>query len=173
MPEAIYNTKNILEVSSFDIGDLKKHALKSKSKRYRLCMHHNNDDPTHEMLIVFYKAGFMPPHRHPIGKSESYHVVEGTMTVYFFDDYGNIKNCIDLEETKKGGDKPFLYRLSSNEWHMPVPTSEWLVYHETFTGPFEKDLDVEFPDWAPKEGDDEKIEDFMNSCNIYYSSQKL
>ena len=56
---------------------------------------------------------------------------------------------------------------------MPVPTSEWLVYHETFTGPFEKDLDVEFPDWAPKEGDDEKIEDFMNSCNIYYSSQKL
>ena len=171
MSNAIYNKKNILEVSSSIINDLKNKALKSSSKRYRLCMHHSNNDPTHEMLIVFYKAGFMPPHRHPLGKSESYHVVQGSMTVYFFDNNGKVKKCIDLEESHDKNDKPFLYRLSSNEWHMPVPTSEWLVYHETFTGPFDKDYDVEFPDWAPKEENDLEIKFFMDSCKKYYNNQ--
>ena len=161
MPNAIYNKKNILEVSSRVIDDLKNKALKSSSKRYRLCMHHSNNDLTHEMLIVFYKASFMPPHRHPKGKSESYHVIEGSMTVYFFNDDGKVIKTIDMEET--GSEKPFLYRLSSNTWHMPVATSEWLVYHETYSGPFKKNYDVEFPSWAPKEFEKEKIKSFVTS----------
>lgn len=162
MSDSIYNKENILEITPEVINDLKRKALASPRKRFRLCMHHSNNDPTHEMLIVLNnKTTFMPPHRHPKGKSESYHVVEGSMTVYFFNDEGKVIKTIDMEES--GGENPFLYRLSSNKWHMPVPTSEWLVYHETYTGPFEKDIDVEFPQWAPQEFEKEKIKRFLTS----------
>jgi len=155
----IYNQEDILEITQEVVDDLKERALRSPRKRSRLCMHHSLDHVTHEMLIVFHKATFMPPHRHPKGKSESYHIVEGSMIVYFFDDNGNITRSINMK--KAGGKGVFLYRLSNNEWHMPVPTSEWLVYHETYSGPFNKDFDVEFPEWAPLETDRQEISKFL------------
>ena len=159
---SIYSNEDILEVTPAIVDDLKRRALASPRKRFRLCMHHTNEHPTQEMLIVFHKDTFMPPHRHPQGKSESYHVVEGSMTVYVFDDDGNVVRSIEMGEA--GGQKAFLYRLSSNAWHMPVITSEWLVYHETYSGPFEKDYDVEFPPWAPQEDDKEQVKDFLAAC---------
>jgi hypothetical protein len=30
---------------------------------------------------------------------------------------------------------------------MPVATSKFCIYHETFSGPFEKKYDVKFPKW--------------------------
>lgn len=151
MDEIIINSLEILEVTPEIINDLKQKALMSPRKRSRLCMHHTTNHLTQEMLIVFHGDSYMPPHRHPYGKSESYHVVEGTMMVYLFDDAGRMIQNFEME--KAGGRKTFLCRLSDNVWHMPVPTSEWLVYHEIYTGPFEKELDVEFAPWAPPETD--------------------
>lgn len=159
MPESIFNDQDILEVSSAMIDELKRRAAASPRKRFRLCMHSSLEHRTQEMLIVFHRDSFMPPHRHPKGKSESYHIVEGAMTVYFFDNDGELIRSFDME--KAGGDKPFLYRLSSNIWHMPVPASEWVVYHETYTGPFMKERDVEFPAWAPQENDIEGVKLFL------------
>jgi len=159
MKEAIYNNQDILVITAKVVDDLKQRALASPRKRFRLCMHHSTAHQTQEMVIVAHKDTFIPPHRHPKGKSESYHVIEGMMTVCFFDDDGRLIRSIEME--KSGGKKPFLYRLSSNEWHMPVPTSEWLVYHETYTGPFEKDYDVEFPSWGPQENDKEQVKRFL------------
>ena len=124
-------------------------------------MHHSSEDRTHEMLIVFHRSSFMPPHRHPKGKSESYHVVEGAMNVYFFNDKGQVTKNIEMGELGSG--KSFLYRLSKNFWHMPVPTSEWLVYHETYSGPFNKEYDVEFAPWGPREENKKDIQNFLES----------
>ncbi len=159
MTESIYNNQDILEITPKIIDDLKRRALASPRKRFRLCMHHSTAHQTQEMLIVFHKDTFMPPHRHPEGKSESYHVVEGSMTVYFFNDEGKVIRSIEMGEA--GGEKAFLYRLSCNAWHMPVPTSECVVYHETYSGPFEKDYDVEFPPWAPQEEDKDQVKRFL------------
>ena len=74
-------------------------------------------------------------------------------------DDGKLLKTVEME--KAGGSKPFLYRLSNNLWHMPRPTSKWLVYHETYSGPFDKDLDVEFPCWAPQEGDRRQVKRFL------------
>lgn len=163
MAESIFNDQPILEVSKATIDDLKARALVSPRKRFRLCMHTSLEHKTHEMLIVFHRDSFMPPHRHPKGKSESYHLVEGAMTVYFFDDAGELKRRFDMEPAGSKSGKPFLYRLSEPTWHMPVPTSEWAVYHETYTGPFVKDEDVEFPSWAPREDDAAGVKRFFDS----------
>jgi len=162
MCETIYNNEPILEITHETVQELKNRALRSKRGRARLCMHFDNDEPTQEMLIVFHHSSFMPPHRHPSGKSESYHLIEGSMDVYFFDDTGTVRRVINMGEKDKK--KSFLYRLSSKTWHMPKPTSEWLVYHETYTGPFIKNEDVEFPGWSPLEEEKSKVKSFLLEC---------
>ena len=159
MAESIFNDQDILEVSAATIDDLKRRALASPRKRFRLCLHASSEHQTQEKLIVFHRDSFMPPHRHPKGKSESYHLIEGAMTVYFFDDAGKLIRSFGMGKVGEG--KTFLYRLSNSVWHMPVPTSEWVVYHETYTGPFDKERDVEFPAWAPQENDAEGVRKFL------------
>jgi len=159
MAESIFNTQAILSVTPEIIDDLKQRAEKSPYRRFRLCMHYSVEDLTQEMIIVCCGDSYMPPHRHPKGKSESYHVMEGSMTVYFFDDDGKVRQ--KLEMAAFGSGKPCIYRLSEPTWHMPVPSSEWLVYHETYSGPFDRDVDVEPPEWLPDSCDGEAVARFI------------
>ncbi len=158
MNEIIHNTLEVVEVGDEMIDRLKVLASASPRKRARLCLHRSPTDATHEMLIAFHRDSFMPPHRHPANKSESYHVIGGMMVVHLFDDTGAAVRSISL-----GSSAPsFLYRLSTNLWHMPTAASEWLIYHEVYSGPFLKDRDVEFPSWAPAESDHAEVARFRS-----------
>ena len=83
LKNANQNKKDIFIISKELIEDLKKMAFKSDNKRYRYCIHKNNDHLTQEMIIVFHKDTIITPHRHPKGRSESYHVIEGSMNVSY------------------------------------------------------------------------------------------
>lgn len=157
--DAEFNTAQIRVVDADVIKHLKMSAEQSPRRRCRLCLHYSEAMLTQEMIIVCCRDTFMPPHRHPPGKSESYHVIEGGMTVYYFNDHGAVIDHTDLAEPGQG--KPFFVRLSEPVWHMPVPSSRWLVYHETYSGPFRKEHDVIFPDWSPSEYDKENVAQFM------------
>jgi cupin fold WbuC family metalloprotein len=158
MNDIIVNTDDVLEVGTEIIDRLKQLALASPRRRARLCLHRQQGELPHEMVIVFHRDSYMPPHRHPPGKTESYHVVEGAMLVHIFDDAGELRQTLRLGGT--GG--TFMYRLSSNLWHMPVALTEWLVYHEVYSGPFDKTHDVEFPSWAPAEHEHALIPTFCS-----------
>lgn len=170
MTDVIFNNQAILEITPATIDELKRMALCSPRKRARLCMHHSTDHQTQEMLIVFHRDSFMPPHRHPQTKSESYHIVEGSMDVLIFDDAGVITRKVEMSEA--GSDKTFLYRLSGSIWHMPLPTSEWLVYHETYTGPFDKVCDVEYAPWSPSEEDSAAAVQYMRNLLGLHHEEK-
>lgn len=162
MTMVLHNQEEVLAVGAATIDQLKQLALTSPSRRARLCLHRANDELPHEMLIVFHRASFMPPHRHPRGKSESYHVVEGAMRVHLFDDAGQVIRTLRLGQ----GGEAFMYRLSGNLWHMPEALTEWLVYHEVYSGPFDKARDVEFPTWAPAESDSAGVTRFLHRLNL-------
>lgn len=148
MSEATFNQQDIIEVTCDIVADLKRKAKAAPRGRYRLCLHHTTEDQVQEMVIVAPKGTYFRPHRHPAGKSESYHVVEGTMGVFFFDDAGKVTKRIDMGAAGTG--QTYLYRLSSRLWHIPVPTSDFVVYHEVYCGPFTTD-DVEFAPFSPPE----------------------
>ena len=40
-----------------------------------------------------------------------------------------------------------MYRITGKVWHQPIPLTEWVVYHEVATGPFNKDEDVIYSKW--------------------------
>jgi hypothetical protein len=53
--------------------------------------------------------------------------------------------------------KKFFYRLSGPIYHMLVIRSDFLIFHESTEGPFNRE-DTIFPEWAP----DEKSSDLSN-----------
>ena len=75
------------------------------------------------------------------------------MKVVIFEEDGLVRQAFTLSAPGAGQDGAFLYRMSSNFYHFPIPVSEWVVFHETFTGPFDKDNDVQYAPWAPAEAD--------------------
>ncbi|MDP4488571.1 MULTISPECIES: WbuC family cupin fold metalloprotein [Pseudoalteromonas] len=160
MSVAIFNDKDVLTVDNSTLDMLKARALASPTKRFRLCCHRNNQDPIQEMIIVLHRSALMTPHRHPQHKSESYHLIEGEMEVFIFDDKGQVSQRIPMSDS---GQDAFMYRLSAPLWHLPIARSEWVVYHECYVGPFDKDIDVEYAPWAPSEDKPDELQEYYRT----------
>ena len=69
--------------------------------RIRLCAHPDVNDTLHEMLIVHEKGTYVRPHKH-LNKTESVHIIEGSVDVVIFDDDGNITDVIQMGDYKSG-----------------------------------------------------------------------
>src|SRR5205814_433650 len=113
-----------------------------------------------EMVIVNTLGTYVRPHRHPPGKDESYYIMEGAMVVFIFDANGKVVRHVEMGEYQSG--KSVLYRLSASIWHLPVPLTDWVVYHEMLTGPFQKETSVEYAPWSPEETDVPAVKTYMD-----------
>ena len=151
-----FNDQDILEVNLSLIKKLKEAASNDLSKRARFNLHKSHQDKVHEMIVVLHKDTYVRPHQHS-NKTESFHLIEGSLVVIFFDDDGKIINQIKMSEPENK--YPFIYRLSRDFWHMVIPLSEFVVFHETTNGPFIKG-ETKFPDWAPDDKDTYEVEVF-------------
>lgn len=148
--EVLYSAEAVTIVGADDIAELKAMAARTRRRRIRLCAHPGTGDALHEMIIVHHRDAYVPPHKHP-GKSESFHVIDGSLTVHILDDAGTVAQAIEM--AAPGGGRPFFYRLSAGLYHTIVPTSEWVVFHEVTNGPFRRE-DTVFAPWAPPESAD-------------------
>ena len=136
-----------------DIERVKAMALASPKRRARICAHPDNDDTLHEMLIVTAKGAYFQPHKH-LGKSESFHMIEGRLSVVFFDDEGAVSDTVHLGGSED--DRSFYYRLSAPLFHTVITETDLAVFHETTNGPFQPE-DTVYAPWAPSEKDSEEI----------------
>lgn len=154
--------KNKKKLFYFDIKfleKLKKIADSSKKNRSRICIHTSQKCKTHEMIICLKKNSYIRPHIHPNKKSESYHVIRGRMLVYVFAKTGKIIDIIKMSSPQNKDN--FYYRMDKGYYHMPIATSEYCLYHETFSGPFEKNKDVLYAEFAPLENDVDLVKKFL------------
>ena len=101
------------------------------------------------MLIVLTKDDYIRPHKY-LYKTESFHVIEGSAVVIFFDEEGGIQEVIHVGDTSSG--KQFYFRNDDARFHTQIITSDFLVFHEVTNGPFNRD-DTIFAPWAPEEND--------------------
>lgn len=147
--EVLYGDEAVVKVNRADMESLKEQALLNSRKRIRLCAHKDVDDKVHEMLIVHTRDTYVRPHKH-LTKSESFHVIEGSVGVVIFDEAGGIVEVIQMGDYSSG--RRFYYRLSEPCYHTLLISSDFLVFHETANGPFKKS-DTIFPSWAPEEND--------------------
>ena len=157
--EVFYTKESIICVNQEIIDFLKAKASNNLRKRARLCTHLGIDDVLHEMLIVHFKGTYVQPHKH-IGKSESFHMIEGALGVVIFDDTGKILQVIHMGEPSSG--LMFYYRLSESYFHSVIPLTETVVFHETTNGPFKREDMISAP-WAPREEEAEEAEIYFKS----------
>jgi cupin fold WbuC family metalloprotein len=147
-PDVFYCVDSVVSAGKPMIDFLKSQALNSARKRSRLCTHPDTSALVHEMLIVHHRDVYVRPHRH-IDKSESFHRIEGTALVILFGSDGSLRDVLELSTAD---DAPFYFRIAAGVFHSFVIRSEWLVFHETTAGPFERSS-MEFAQWSPDESD--------------------
>jgi glucose-6-phosphate isomerase len=145
----IETKKDLVIHDSKIVKKLKTLAKKSPLKRSRICLHKSIKNNTNEMIIALMKDSYIPPHIHPDKKSESYHIIEGKMNVFIFNKKGKLSKIIKMGDYKSGN--IFYYRMNKGYYHMPVSLTNFCIYHETYSGPFNKKKDVHFPKWAPEQ----------------------
>lgn len=161
--EAEFNQKSIKSISSDDIHYLKKKALETKRQRYRLCLHSDVNHLTQEMIICLKGKNYFRTHKHPLNYSESYYMIEGCIDIYLFDNNGNFLEKVNLCSNSGS----FYYRLSGSIFHLVIPRTEWTIYHEVATGPFDKKKSIIFADFAPDENDDKSvIDNYINQIEL-------
>lgn len=144
MENTIFNADDIYVLDNERLAELKRIALAHPLRRSRVCLHHSRDSGVQEMVIVAHRDSLIEAHRHPANKPESYHILEGSMLVRIFDNDGGVLREIALNDHAN----PKMYRIAGGIWHQPIPLTEWVVYHEVFTGPFLKETDVIYSNWS-------------------------
>ncbi len=153
--EEVYATEREVTLAADDaIAFLKAAAARNRRRKARLCAHPGNGDALHEMLIAHAGGVYVQPHKH-IGKSESFHMIEGRLKIFLFDDDGTWRQTIQM--APPGGGGTFFYRLNSEKFHSVLPESDFVVFHETTNGPFDL-ADKVNADWAPREDGDPDLQ---------------
>jgi len=167
-PEVLYADERIVTVDAAGISEMRLAADKNERRRIRLCAHRGVEDPLHEMLIVHAKDTYVRPHKH-LGKSESFHVIEGEADVVMFDDQGMVTDVIQVGPFSSG--RPFFYRIADPLFHTLLIRSAVLVFHETTRGPFRRTETV-FAPWAPDEGRVDEIGRFLRRLDVHLVSRR-
>jgi cupin fold WbuC family metalloprotein len=135
-PEVLYAEDPIVTVDAGDIDAMKRAAEGNPRRRIRLCAHRSVDVPVHEMLIVHTSDTYVRPHKH-LGKSESFHVIDGDVDVVIFSDDGRVADVIPMGPFQSG--RRFFYRIADPLYHTLLIRSSVLVFHEATTGPFKRE----------------------------------
>jgi cupin fold WbuC family metalloprotein len=147
--EVLFADEPVIKVGPSDIQELKDRASRNRRRTIRLCAHRDVDDKVHEMLIVHARDTYVRPHKH-LTKNASFHIVEGSGEFVIFDDSGEIGEIVPIGDYSTG--RKFYYRLSEPRFYTLVINSDFLVFHETISGPFDRS-DTEWASWSPEESD--------------------
>lgn len=124
------------------VSQLKEAAARYPDKNVRLCLHSGPEAEFHTMIVLDRKGTYYPPHKHA-RKGECWHMIEGRMAAFAFDESGTV---IDAQELDSGD--TFMYRLDIGMYHTVIPLTDMVVYHESKPGPFLGSEDSIVPDWA-------------------------
>ncbi len=118
----------------------------------RLCLHRSIYEKHHSMLIIDYKFNLNKPHFH-FKTSETHQVLIGKLAVIVF----SKKNGVILKSYILDGKNIFLDRLDPNECHLLLPLTNYVIYHETNSGKFNRSKpDMYFPKWFKSFNNKEK-----------------
>jgi cupin fold WbuC family metalloprotein len=148
--------REVVSLSRDVMNELKKIASE-ENKDIRVSMHQSPSSDLHNMIILQHKGTYVRPHKHLI-KAEAYQLIEGTQSVLIFDEAGNV-----IDKCHMSLEGNFLYRFEKNYYHMSIPTSDFVIFHESKIGPFVREGDSIFAPWAPSGDNKESIKIFMDN----------
>lgn len=147
----------VTKLAQRDIDGLRDRALENARMRARICAHPNVDESLHEMFIVHTRDTYVRPHKH-LNKSESLHVIEGTVDIVLFDQQGEITGISPMGDYQSG--RTFFHRISEPYFHTLLISSDTLIFHEATAGPF-RATDTIWAPWAPRPEDEAAVNAYL------------
>ena len=135
----------------------------SRGGNIRICLHDRPESDFHEMIILERRGKYYRPHKHLNG--ESYHIMEGRLGVFIYDEAGTI-----VDQTELSPGKNLIYRVGKHMLHSILPLSDLVIYHESKLGPFATEGASLFPDWAPPEEQTEAVQKFQAGLYARFGS---
>ncbi|KNC68351.1 WbuC family cupin fold metalloprotein [Pseudoalteromonas ardens] len=165
---AQYIQAPIIQLTTKHLAELKTLAANAHNGRFRYCLHESHEAAIQEMIICLHGMSYFPPHRHPTGVVESYHMIEGQMDVFTFDDAGNIIGKTALAPVHASDEnKVFFHKVTSPCYHTVVPRSEYVIYHEVLTGPWVPDYTSQTAPFSPAPEDRAAVDKFIRELNEF------
>ena len=155
--EVLFADERIVKLGRRELDLLIQGAKANQRKRMRICAHPDTEDRLHEMFIAVQRGVYIHPHKH-LNKSESFHVIQGSVDIVLFDDYGNITGVNRVADHASG--EAFYHRISDPCYHTLLVRSEFLVFHEITNGPFQLEQ-TQYAPWAPDEADHKAAQEYM------------
>ena len=158
-PELFVTEGHISSIGNSEIQCIRLAIADTPKRRARINVHNNSTDTLHEMFIAIERKSYIRPHKHP-NKTESFHLIEGEVSVVIFNQLGGINQVVEL--SKSDASKPFYYRLSAPLYHTLIIKSEILIMHEVTNGPF-RESDTVYADFSPSEDNTLDFERYMET----------
>lgn len=152
---SFFCTEEIVSLNRQMINELKKIASIER-KDVRISMHQSPESGLHNMIILQHKGTYVRPHKH-LMKAEAYQLIEGTQSVFIFNEAGKVLKRCDMTS-----EDDFLCRFEKRYYHMSVPTSDFVIFHESKIGPFIREGDSIFAPWAPPGDQKEAVKTFLD-----------
>ena len=151
--EVYYVDSPFATIGQPQLDELKNLATRKISGKARLCLHPSPGAELHEMFIVHRKETYVRPHLH-LTRSEGLMVLEGVADLILFTENGTITKFTRLDREN------FHIRLDSGQYHMLIIRSDFFVFYEATTGPFDRDGTV-FAPWSPSNDNHLEISRFL------------
>ena len=137
----------ITTVSGTELDRLQKLAATQREKQARILLHGDPAHSLHEMLITHTQGSYIRPHINEFS-AKSFLMLVGEMTVFLFDDNGEISARYHLGSQHSG--KDFMLRLEEPVFHTLVVMSETASFLETVLGPHRE---TRYAGFAPEPSD--------------------
>jgi len=131
-------------------------ANASDRKRAHTTLHGSHSDPVQKVVIGLAPGTYVRPHFHS-GDSrwEMLMVIQGSLTLFFFDDTGKVAEQMDVSHTGHLR----LVEIPPHRWHTIAVNEANTIILEIKEGPFDPATLV-FAPWAPEEGE-ETVTDYL------------
>lgn len=127
----------------------------AKESSVRVCLHSSGESDLHNMVIAHPRGLYIRPHANP-NKSKAYHAIYGAMRIVGMDSFG-----IKIFDIVLSKDNVSILRIEKKVFLLLLPITDVCIFHEIALGPFERDKDTIFADFAPSGSDEKDVELFI------------
>jgi len=140
----------MIKITTGLIDEIAEKSRAAARRRQNYCFHKEDADTLQRMINVIQPDSYTRPHRH-IGKREAFLILSGRLAAVEFNANGEVIDAAVLDESGENKGVEVL----SGTWHTFVSLEEDSCVYELKDGPYVKETDKEFANWAPEENSPE------------------
>ena len=118
-------------ITASKLAELQVEASEKPRRRTNYNLHEQLEDPIQRLCITGERETVFPPHRH-IGKWELVTILKGSLTLYYYDDKGEVLEKADM----KPDGETLVVEIPAGTWHNYVFHESGTTFLEVKRGPY-------------------------------------